>query len=165
MTQVTDKTGTPEQLHDDLWGMYQENVSQSRHHEDQRSSVAGTLLTIAGAVVSLITFKNKIGPFDLPLTILMTAIGIFGMMFSYKQYERSCLHLERARQYRDAVDAFFEGGPVKTIKLAADAKNAEAFPRFSKLRLNVFWMSLYGLIALLGVILTGVAIFWPVTAA
>jgi hypothetical protein len=148
-------------LRDALWGMYQENTTQARHHEDQRSTVASTLIAIAGAVIGLITFQKSISVWDIPLTVLLMAIGGFGAVFSAKQYERFSLHMERARTYRDALDVHLDGSPLKPLKVAADARTAKDFPKLTGLRLHYFWLALYGLILLMGIVLTGLAMVYP----
>lgn len=38
-----------------LWGMYELNMEQSRHHQDQRAGATNIVLVLAAGVVSLIT--------------------------------------------------------------------------------------------------------------
>ena len=91
---------------DVLWKMYQEHCTQGRHHETQRSTVISTLLAISAAVIGVITLdRNIVYPADLPLSVTLIFIGVFGAGFSMKHYERFSLHMERARRYRDALDA------------------------------------------------------------
>jgi len=99
-------------LRDVLWKMYQENCTQGRHHESQRSTVAAVFLAIAGAAIGLITFDKGILPSDLPLTIFLFFLGCFGAVFSAKQYERFSFHMERARRDRAALDALLPGSPL-----------------------------------------------------
>jgi len=151
-------------LRDVLWKMYQEHCTQGRHHETQRSTVAGALIAIAGAVIGLVTFDKAISAPDLPLTAFLFVLGTFGAVFSAKHYERFCLHMERARQHRDELDGLLPGKPLKRLKKQADDKNDADFPRLKDLRLNRFWMGLYVLIAALGLALSVVAAFFPWTA-
>jgi hypothetical protein len=148
-------------LRDVLWKMYQEHSTQGRHHETQRSTVAGALIAIASALVALITFDKVISLIDLPLTLLLLLLGGFGSVFSAKQYERSRLHVERARAYRDELDKQLDGAPLKRLKREADADHNGKYPRLSALRLNQFWIGLYAFIALLGAVLTTVAVAFP----
>jgi hypothetical protein len=146
---------------DVLWKMYQEHCTQGRHHETQRSTVAGALIAISGAVVGLVTFDRGISSIDLPLTLFLFLLGAFGAVFSAKHYERFSLHMERARRYRDELDGLLQDSPLKRLKAAADSHHNKQFPKLKSLRLNQFWLWLYIFIATLGVVLSVVAVFFP----
>jgi len=148
-------------VRDVLWKMYQEHCTQGRHHETQRSTVAGALVAIAGAVIGLVTFDKAVSPMDLPLTFFLFLLGGFGAVFSAKHYERFRLHMERARRYRDELDRLLPDSLLKRLKEEADTKHNEEFPRLKDLRLNRFWLWLYVLIAALGLVLSFVAVVSP----
>lgn len=148
-------------LTDACWKLYAEHCTHARHHETQRSIVAGTFLTIATAIIGLVTFDKVLGLADLPLTLLLVAVGLFGAVFSAKQYERASLHELRARFFREAIDATFAGSPLKTIKRNSDERHAVKFSRLEKLRLNKFWIGLYLLIVIIGCGLSLAALFAP----
>lgn len=42
-----------------LWGMYQENCIQARHHESQRSTVTSILLSISAAILALVSLNKQ----------------------------------------------------------------------------------------------------------
>lgn len=159
MTQSDESPG------DFFWKMYQENTAQGRHHEMQRSALATSLIAISGAVIGVVTFNRDLTTWDLPLTLFLVLLGVFGGIFSAKQYERFCLHMERARGYRDALDALLPNSPLARIKKTADRNHKEKHPTLVALRLNAFWLALYGAIAGLGIILSGIALFAPIEAA
>ena len=152
-------------LRDACWKLYVEHCTHVRHHESQRSTVAASILAIASAIIGLVTFDKKIESSDLPLTMLLVILGCFGALFSAKQYERASLHTERARHFRDAIDATLEGKPLKTLKRDADAAHAAKFPRLERLRLNKFWAALYLVLAAIGLVLSSIGIFFPHSAA
>jgi len=152
-------------LRDALWKLYQEHCTHVRHHESQRASAASSFLVIAGALLGLVTYDKSIGLADLPLTILLLLLGSFGALFSAKHYERASLHTERARRFRDAVDATLPGQPLKMFKATADAAHSKDFPKLEKLRLNKFWVGLYLMVAGLGLMLSVMAIWFPQTEA
>jgi Ca2+/Na+ antiporter len=149
---------------DACWKLYLEHCTHVRHHEVQRSTVASSILTIATAIIGLVTFDKAISSTDLPLTIFLVLLGCFGAVFSAKQYERASLHTERARHFRDAVDSTLEGKPLKKLKEAADAAHTKDFPRVEKLRINKFWVALYLLLAAIGIVLSIVSAVYPQNA-
>lgn len=91
-------------LIDILWKMYAENTTQARHHETQRSTVTNLILLAAGSILALTTVDKRINDADVPATILVVALGLFGIVFSAEHYARTRQHLERSKQYRVALD-------------------------------------------------------------
>lgn len=75
-------------LRDAHWKMYSENSIQARHHETQRAAVASTFIGISGAVIAFMTSDKTLSPLDLPPALLLVLLGMFGAVFSAKQYER-----------------------------------------------------------------------------
>jgi hypothetical protein len=146
---------------DILWEMYQENVMQGRHLEDLRGTVTTSFIAIYAAILGIVPFDKEISAFDLPLTFLLIGVGIFGSLFVYKNFERYHLHMLRARNYRDAVDEFFEKSPIKTLKESADKTHNSEYPRAHKLWLNFLWIFLHLIAVLIGIGLTIVAGFFP----
>ena len=130
---------------DVLWKIYQDNIHQGRHHELQRSTVASVLIAISGAIVGTVTFDKTISTWDIPLTLLLMFLSLFGMLFSVKQYERFNKHMQRARYYRNELDKQLDGTPLITLKKEADAAHAKKFKTLNRMRLNWFWTSLYSL--------------------
>lgn len=143
-----------------FWKMYQEHCTHIRHHDVQRSTVAASLIAITGAMLAVATFDRSLSRSDLPLLLMVSALGVFGALFSAKHYERSAMHMERARAYRDAIDAELTAQPIKKLKVGADERHNEEFPRLHKLRINRFWLLLYVFISLLGVTLAVTALFF-----
>jgi hypothetical protein len=139
------------------WGMYQEHCTQGRHHEQQRAVITGFFSAVTAGVLSVITADKCLDGADLPLAAFLVLIGLFGALFSAKQYERFALHMERARSYRDALESAVPDSKLKELKTAADAASEVKFPRLGKLRLNRFWIALHLIIAGFGgLLVTGI---------
>jgi hypothetical protein len=141
-------------MRDILWKMYQEHTVQGRHHETQRATVASALVAISSAIIGIVIFDERLSLWDIPLTLMLTAIGAFGVIFSAKHYERFNLHMERARTYRDALDGILPGSPLKSLKEEADKRSETVV---TKIRLNWLWYGLNGLVFVLGIVLTVMA--------
>ena len=144
---------------------YQEHVNQWRHYESQRAAVAGSILAIATALIGLVTFDKLITRSDLPLTLLIAVLGILGALFSAKQHERACLHMERARHYRSAIDATFENSPLSKIKTEADRVHSMKFRKLQEVKVNILWRWFYLLLSVIGISLTVFAMWAPAVAA
>ena len=139
---------------DILWKMYEENRSYARHHEQLRATGTSLLIAVGAGVIGLITHNRVLGYEELPLSVLLLVVGLFGAVFSAKHYERLRLHLTRAEQYLDALEEHCPDLNLVKLKRAGDRANAKRFPRLSKLRLNRFWGALHLFNALLGLALT-----------
>lgn len=151
---------------DVLWKMYQEHCTQGRHHETQRSTVISAVMAVSAAVIGIVTFDKTIAaPADLPLAFLLVVLGLFGAGFAMKHYERFNLHMERARRHRDALDALLPGQPLRRLKQEADLANKTEFPRMHKWRLHYWWLTLNLIVALVGVALLVIAIWFPIKVA
>jgi hypothetical protein len=73
----------------DLWlKLFQEYAAEARHHEQQRATVTGFFSALAAGVLTLVGFDKSLSVSDLPAALFLIAIGVFGCIFSAKQYER-----------------------------------------------------------------------------
>jgi len=152
-------------LRDVLWKMYQEHCTQGRHHETQRSTVVSAIIAVSAATIGIITFDRSIAaPIDVPLSVILIVLGLFGAGFSMKHYERFSLHMERARRHRDALDALLPGQPLATLKADADRAHALKFSRLEKRRLHHWWSILNLAVAFIGACLLVIAVWFPVPA-
>jgi len=148
-----------------MWRLYADNIAQGRHHETMRSSVTNTVLVIAGAVLTVIGFSKTVNHEHWPLTVFMVAVGLFGAVFVIKHYERYCLHMQRARHYRNKLESYLPDSEIHKLKVAADNDHKKEFKRLVDIKLSKFWVSLHLLVAIFGLILTVIALFTPPTKA
>jgi hypothetical protein len=140
---------------DILWNMYQEHCTQGRHLETLRATTTNLLLVVAAGAIAVITHGEKsLALGNLPLAVLLIPIGLLGVLFSAKYHERFDMHMERARNYRDALEKLVPASDIRALKSQADAKMEKKYPRLFHLRLYKFWMGLHFLVAALGFILT-----------
>ena len=142
---------------DVLWGMYQEHCTQGRHHEDQRSSVANLIISVAAAVVTLLSISNLVTT-RWPLASLLLILGLFGALFSLKQYERFRFHMKCASVHKDALEALFPNTKLKKLREDAETAHGRKYAIVQRLHLFIFWFVLNLGIAVLGLVLliTGV---------
>jgi hypothetical protein len=135
-----------------LWGMYQENTTQGRHHEVQRQTVTNIVIAIAGAVITLVGLDKAVSLADLPLGLFLTLVGMWGALFSAKYYERFDLHMERARRYRKALDECVPEAQLEELKQEADEAHNSEWPRLHRVRLFWCWIGTHLIVAAIGLI-------------
>jgi|GEM_PF-2115032 len=141
-----------------LWRMVNEHMTQARHQETLRSSMATLLVAFSGAIVGFITYDKELSPTDLAPAFLLFFLGAFGVFFSAKHYERFNFHIARVRSYRKALEKYFPDVNWKGLRDEADTYHETRFPRFVKQRQHVLWLVLHGVAAVLGMIL--IALIW-----
>jgi len=144
---------------DILIQIYQEDCEFARHHENLRATVANIIIAVSAGILGIVAFDQKVNINDLPLTIFLTFLGIFGGIFSSKHYERVRLHLNRAKQYFSKLEAIAPATNLSELREKGNTANKSRFPRLFDLRLNRFWVALHLLISLLGFTLSFIIVF------
>ena len=128
-----------------------------RHLEDQRATFTNFVLVVTAGVIGFIV-QQGLGKASLPLTTLLVIVGIYGAIASYKFYERYRLHQIREQHWLTRIHELNPNAKLLELdKVAIDKHNRE-FPRMSKLHVHTIWISFNVLIALLGIVMTIVAI-------
>ena len=144
-----------------LWKLYLDNHNYVRHHEVQRSTVATAIISIASALIAIATFDKELSYNDVPILALVIAIGLFGIVFSRKQYERTCMHVHRGDILLHHIQSAIGHGSILRIIRAAGSQHRRGIVRdvggrrqkpfrLQRLGMNFFWIIFYGFIALIG---------------
>jgi len=123
------------------WRMYAENCVQGRHHETMRAALTTLIAAIAAGALGLLKADHPICS-QLPLAVLVIALGLFGAFVSRKHYERFALHMRRASAYRRKIDELVPGVELTVTKLSADKRHNDRFKRFSRVSLSWLWSSI-----------------------
>lgn len=136
---------------DILWNLYQDEREFARHHESQRTQGSSLVIAIAAGLVAMISLDQKISTSDLPSSVLLIALGVFGVIFTQKHYERTRLHLNRAYEYYRELNGRLASVDLEALRIRANYVTNARFGRLSKLKLSLLWMALHGVIILIGV--------------
>ncbi len=69
-----------------------ENIMLHQHHEKMRFNMVNFTIVVAGAVLTFM--QDKAGANSLPgiLPLFLIFLGLFGALFSLKEYERAEFH-------------------------------------------------------------------------
>jgi len=136
------------------WNLFRSEVEHSRQHQVQRSSTANIILAISGALLALAGFDKNISLNDLPFGLITIALGIFGCLFSIKQQERHTYHREKARCILREIEDDFPEVNYDRYDEFADSYVKKRFPWSAKRSLKEFWLTLYLLIAAVGMLIS-----------
>ncbi len=136
-----------------VWGMIQENFTQRRHHENQRAKITGLFVAISAGIIGLISFDNKLTAEDLPLSIFLIIIGLFGSLFNAREYDRYLLHRERTNELFKHLHEVMPNFDIMAIKKVADKRSGEISSRFIRkyIKLHTLWNYFQVFISLLGI--------------
>ena len=141
-------------------GLYQEHSKFRLHHEQQRSTATGLILTLAGVSIGFITFDDQISLADWPLALLVLLLGLLGFVFSRKQYERFKYHDHKCETYITKLEELVPESDIANTNEIALAAHRQAYPanRIPS-RLNVFWSLIHLIVALFGTGLLATCLF------
>ena len=105
------------------WGLYQDMRSHSRHAETLRASAVNYMLVVASALIAVITFDDQINRFDLPLSLIISIIGLISALFSASYTELYYRNRERAGHIRKHLDKaiFIDRGSASLSEILEEA--------------------------------------------
>jgi hypothetical protein len=113
--------------------------------------MTNAILVAAAASLGLVGIDQKITRADIPVGVFVTALGVFGTLFSLKQYERFRYHMAMAKAYRDALRIDGLQSVRETGRSSHKAEWQSGWrSRLAATRLFVWWAALQLLIAALG---------------
>jgi hypothetical protein len=130
------------------WGEHRDQLRQS---ETQRALLTNYLLVTAAALSALVV-QQRFAAATLPLSVLITLVGVYGAVSVAKYHERAEYHLTQARALtqvltdmgvladRDTLDEFRK-------------RHYERCPRLHRVRLHSLWTGLHVGIAAYGIAL------------
>ncbi|MBB3054788.1 hypothetical protein [Mucilaginibacter gotjawali] len=124
---------------------------QAKQSEDQRSKMTNYLLVLYLAAQGFIVQKD----FDrstIMVSVIIIIVAIYGVLASFKYYERFRLHATRVGRLMDVFDKFSDGISLNIIEKTADNDHKLNFPRLHKIRLNKIWILLHCAFAVVGVV-------------
>ncbi|WP_295456762.1 hypothetical protein [uncultured Thiodictyon sp.] len=136
-----------------LWELIQQHWTQGRHIDTQRVNMSRIMIAAAAGVIAVVGF-NGLSSDDLPLTVFLSFLGIFGVWFSAKYDELFYTHMQLARAYRVELDKLV---PCIAFEKGVEQKNAlfgTTKKLTNKIRLKHFWMALHSMVALFGILLS-----------
>jgi hypothetical protein len=144
---------------------FKEFMAFSRHYENQRSTVSNLILIMSGALLGLLTF-DRITRSNWPICLFVGITGVFGLLFSNKNYQLSFWYLQQAKQCLKELNKLVPGPDINDRLDLAHNETYEHFlmdksgwRRFLNplvgfkrptAELQLYWSALHAAIALLG---------------
>lgn len=130
----------------------EEEWTQRRQSENQRSLMTNILMTAAMAIVVIIIQKGLVIGV-IPLASLLIFTGTYGALTTAKFYERGEAHMARARQWRKRIDELCPQAKLIESMSSAHSKHNERYPILTRVRLYFLWIFLHASIATIGCVI------------
>jgi len=138
---------------DVLLEYWKEQRAHARHTESQRAILTNLILLIAAAGLGFIA-QQRLRETSLVVSLVLILLGEFGIMATWKYYERYNIHIEQAIEFSKQITLLIPGCDHEEILAPVRAKNAERVGRLRVVRLYRLWMTLHSIIVLVGCALT-----------
>jgi hypothetical protein len=138
---------------DVLLKLFEEEWTQARQAEEQRTAFTNIVMIIASIVLGVIS-QSSLSQNELPLTLLLFVLGIYGAITSQKLYERHRFFVDRSRYWRKKLDELHPKLQIEKLRMEANAEHRKSFPRLERMRLNILWLFLHLTISAAGIVLT-----------
>lgn len=148
-TQNTERLETIEQSTQVLLALITHQWAQAKQSEDQRSATTNFIITVAIALQGFIV-QRGFDTFSVVLAVLISLLGVFGMITSAKYYERFRSSTNRIGEMSKYLDQLYPLARARELQRIADLEHQQRFPRVSQLRLNQLWIILHALVVTFG---------------
>ena len=131
---------------------WSEHRDQLRQSESQRALLTNYLLIIAAALSALIS-QQRFALETLPLSVLITATGLYGAVATAKYHERAEYHLFQARALTKILKEMGSLADEDATLAQFRQEHYRRHPRLHKIRLHQLWTGLHLGIAAYGIVL------------
>jgi len=131
---------------DILLKLCEEQWTQCRQLETQRSAVTNFVITVTAAILAFISHKGFV-PTSLPLGVFLCFLGLYGAVTSEKLYERWQFTGNRARYWCQRIN---ELKPEAHLLHLQDVADKEYRHILQHIRLHWLWACLHLSIAAIG---------------
>ncbi|MEH2171204.1 MAG: hypothetical protein V7K41_32020 [Nostoc sp.] len=138
---------------DVLLKLSEQRWAEVKQAEDQRSALSNIILLIASAIVGIFTQKG-LDRNNLPLSLLLIFLGIYGAIGSRKYRERIHYSLSILKLYRNRLNELHPDAQIEERRIQAKEFHEKLHPLMTKFYPNHLWVTLHISIAIAGTILT-----------
>lgn len=137
---------------------WEEQWSQARQSEDQRSTMANFLISIFTVGIGFIINSGFALGITIPVSIFLIIIGLFGYLFSLKLFERWRLHEQRAIKWSEQIDRLNPDAKLLELFWEVHEVHKSNHPKMTKVRLYRLWGRFYLILVGLAIICSIVSI-------
>jgi hypothetical protein len=143
-----------------LWSYYIELRNHARHADTMRASATHYVMLLATASIGAVVVDEQFTRTDLPFSLILMCVGLFGGFFSASYLNRTAKNRKRAEMVRKKLDDLFlpEGMQMSVLKDAADSalRTQKGYRRLdsSVFDIHLYWLGLPLVVFGLGALMT-----------
>ncbi len=151
-----------------LLALLVEHMNELRHVEEHRQWIINLIVVVvsgSAAIGSSVGFSIA----SVPISILVIALGLFGIFATLKLYERQLWYQNRLKMLVEQLDDFQEGLNLKQLYEKHEAQHRHRHKgnswdesiriKFSSIRMHILWITFNFFVCLLGIAMLVVSIF------
>lgn len=134
-----------------LLRLIEDAKTMARHVEEQRATMTNFLITISGLLVAVVA-QQRFAPSTLIISLLIVALGLFGISVSFKYAQHFHYHYSLSKFYQERLHQLTPDAQIMEVKSKAIEKNLQNYPVLRK-RLSIvyMWLFLHGSICVIGI--------------
>lgn len=139
---------------DILQGTFTHYYNMAKDHHTKAGTTSSYLLVIVGAIVTLVGFDGNVcGGFDLGCAIGLIVLGLFGMVWAWKQHERYFYWSHIARNYQKELTEIVPMlRPEEAYEDEVQKLSASKFGSFFSKKIDRYlWVFLHFIVVAIGV--------------
>ena len=136
--------------HDVLLTLFKHYADLGLYHQGQATSTTNTVLTLAGVLIGLTTFDQRIEGADILAAYALIGLGFFGLIWSAKQHERYDYFTAKAEAYRVQLAALMPKLDLSAVETAAELNASKRAKLLRRLRVRHLWMGVHLIVIAIG---------------
>ncbi|WP_420641969.1 hypothetical protein [Candidatus Leptofilum sp.] len=135
-----------------LQASFKHYFEMAMDHHTKAATTSNFLLIIVGAIISFVGFDTAVGgTVDLVSGVAVFVIGLFGIVWTRKQFERYTYWQHIAHQYQKELAKMVPELITEDVyRIGAERAALEKYSSIAKLHERWLWASLHGIIAVIG---------------
>jgi hypothetical protein len=112
--------------------------AEIHHIEEQREKHVNIVLLVSTAILGLV-FQDGLLAKEWPFVAVVILLGVYGMVFVQKMFERYC-HMQTRKDYvYEAFDKMYPDCGYMDLRRKANSDHFSKFWIFSRVKVNLLW--------------------------
>ena len=135
-----------------LQATFKHYFEMAMDHYTKAATTSNFLLIIVGVIISFVGFDTAVnGTADLVSGAAVFVIGLFGIVWTRKQFERYTFWQHIAHQYQRELAKIVPQLITEDVyRAGAEVAAAEKYPILTRIHERWLWASLHGIVAAIG---------------
>lgn len=132
-----------------LWGLYEDNRTFARFHENQRATVTALVAGGNVALIAAMIGNDGLGKSDWPFSLMTVLTSLLGLVISLKATEKLRRHNKRAAKFLQAMSDSANVKEAEALKKAVDIDHDNEHWFTSNFRQSTLWNGIHFVILMI----------------